>query len=328
MIEVKVGRHQFNVGHENPSLLDCPKDQIGKLPEVPLDGIQIITVSKGADAARAIKSIWEDVENGLCDFVDFAGRKVQGIGFDTETRPTFRAGAPTNRVGLIQLATTERIVLFQLSQMGLTPELVDILCNPGLLKLGVGSTKDDIRALRSRAPKFEDNGSFIPLDVLVKAKYPSITRPGLRGITATLLGRSLSKRAQLSNWDRKNYDRRMINYAARDALVSILVLKHVFGASSLSDKDQAQRQPQPVAPLNPPPKHAPATPSAKPTVIDLAEAPSQNRPRNRRRNRKNSDNSSTKSTSSQAKRPNRKRPRNNRSQYKASAPRAKGKEQE
>ena len=68
------------------------------------------------------------------------------LGFDTETRPSFRKGRK-NKVSLIQLATSDLACLFRINRIGIPEELVDILADPKVIKAGV-AVHDDIRFLK------------------------------------------------------------------------------------------------------------------------------------------------------------------------------------
>ena len=51
------------------------------------------------------------------------------------------------------------------------------------LQVGAG-IKGDARAIRTRAPAFRDNGSFVDLAPWVRAAFPALRRRGLRNLTA------------------------------------------------------------------------------------------------------------------------------------------------
>ncbi|MBR3846100.1 MAG: 3'-5' exonuclease domain-containing protein 2, partial [Alistipes sp.] len=57
------------------------------------------------------------------------------IGFDTETRPSFRAGV-SFKVSLLQLATRERCYLFRLNRIPLAKPILKLLENPAIRKIG------------------------------------------------------------------------------------------------------------------------------------------------------------------------------------------------
>ena len=77
------------------------------------------------------------------------------LGFDTETRPTFRKGK-INAPSLIQLATERAVYLVQLAWLPFGPHLAEILADPNVIKAGVG-IRDDMREL-SRLHDFEPAG--------------------------------------------------------------------------------------------------------------------------------------------------------------------------
>ena len=71
------------------------------------------------------------------------------LGFDTETRPSFRKGE-SHPVSLLQLATPEEVFLFRLNKCGFGLSLQCLLSDPRVMKIGVG-IRDDIRNLNKSA---------------------------------------------------------------------------------------------------------------------------------------------------------------------------------
>ena len=57
--------------------------------------------------------------------------------------------------------------------------LMELLSDSGVLKVGVG-VDGDVRALRSRLPGFDPQGSFVDLTGLVSKRWPGLQRLGLR----------------------------------------------------------------------------------------------------------------------------------------------------
>src|SRR5674536_56326 len=86
------------------------------------------------------------------------------LGFDTETRPTFKKGRK-NSVSLIQLSTEYLACLFRINKIGIPDALADLLSDPFVTKAGV-AVHDDVRFLKS-VRKFTPDG-FIDLQTLVK----------------------------------------------------------------------------------------------------------------------------------------------------------------
>lgn len=140
-------------------------------------------------------------------------RAERALGFDTETRPTFRKGK-VNAPALIQLATEQAVYLIQLTWLPFGPHLAEILANPDQIKAGVG-IHDDMREL-AKLHEFEPAG-LVDLGGVARAhKLPS---QGLRTLTANLFGRRISKGSQCSNWSLLDLSQRQIAYAATDAWI-------------------------------------------------------------------------------------------------------------
>ncbi|MBM3178591.1 MAG: 3'-5' exonuclease domain-containing protein 2 [Bacteroidetes bacterium] len=137
------------------------------------------------------------------------------LGFDTETRPTFKKGQ-FHRVALLQLSTHREAWLIRLHDTGLPEELLDILEDETISKCGV-AIRDDLKALQ-KIKMFEPAG-FIELATLAKQKGLEVE--GLRKLAAILLGIRISKSAQTSNWEVKNLSEKQIQYAATDAWVCL-----------------------------------------------------------------------------------------------------------
>ena len=137
-------------------------------------------------------------------------KKETLLGFDTESRPSFKKGKsyPTS---LIQLAGSELVVLI------LTPfcgALAGLLADPGIIKAGV-AIRDDIRALQ-KLHEFTPGGLA---DLAEMAKQLGIKAQGLRALAAELMGCRISKAAQCSNWAKKTLTPQQIRYAATDAWI-------------------------------------------------------------------------------------------------------------
>ena len=139
--------------------------------------------------------------------------KHKVLGFDTETRPSFRKGRK-NRVSLIQLSTGNLACLFRINRIGIPDELADILADPGIIKAGV-AIHDDIKFLKS-IRKFNPDG-FIDLQKYVKEF--GIESSGLKKLTAIVLGFRISKRQQVTDWEAQELSEAQQIYAATDAWV-------------------------------------------------------------------------------------------------------------
>ena len=133
------------------------------------------------------------------------------LGFDTETRPSFKAGV-SNKVSLLQLSTEDTCFLFRLNYIGMPKALVDLLQDGRQLKVGL-SLRDDIQNLH-RKHQFEPRG-FLDLQHYVKEM--GIEAQSLQKIYALLFGKKISKSQRLTNWEADVLTDRQKGYAATDA---------------------------------------------------------------------------------------------------------------
>lgn len=143
------------------------------------------------------------------------------VGFDTETRPTFRKG-DNHKVALMQLSTDNICFLIRLNRLGIFPELKAFLESEEHLKIGL-STKDDFHVLNQRA-HIEPKG-FIELQSLVK-QY-GIGEASLTKIYALLFGKRISKGQRLTNWEAVELTVEQQHYAALDAWACLRIFREI-----------------------------------------------------------------------------------------------------
>jgi ribonuclease D len=144
--------------------------------------------------------------------------KIQPIlGFDTETRPTFKKGQ-NHQVALLQLSTADEAFLFRTNMIGLSPGLIRILATPSILKIGA-AIRDDIKILQKIAP-FKPGG-FVELQELVK-EY-GIENFSLKKLAAIVQGVRISKSQRLTNWEATVLTEQQQIYAATDAWISYMI---------------------------------------------------------------------------------------------------------
>jgi ribonuclease D len=144
------------------------------------------------------------------------------LGFDTETRPSFKKGK-TYQVSLLQLGTSQNVFLFRLNKIGLPERLANILASEDITKIGV-AIHDDIASLR-KIREHEPQG-FIDLQQYVNNF--GISDNGLKKLVANILGFRISKRQQTSNWEADILSGAQIEYAATDAWVCYEIYKKLI----------------------------------------------------------------------------------------------------
>jgi len=172
------------------------KDQINAHPIGKYEG-PIHLIRKPEQVERAVRTL----------------EREKVLGFDTETRPTFRAGQ-SYPPAVLQLVGEHAAYIFQLRHCGLSPLLLGLLADPRIVKAGVAWDRDvnELKKLASFTP-----AGFVDLGEL--AKKAGCTHHGLRGLATLLLGFRVSKSSQTSNWDRDTLTPAQIQYAATDAWV-------------------------------------------------------------------------------------------------------------
>jgi len=141
--------------------------------------------------------------------------KYKVLGFDTETRPSFKKGQ-SYKLALLQLATPQKVYLIRTHYTGLTQEIRDVFENPNIIKAGV-AIRDDIKALQTLTT-FTPT-SFVELASMSKAAGFQVE--SVKKLTALILGFRISKSAQTSNWEAPTLTEKQIEYAATDAWVCL-----------------------------------------------------------------------------------------------------------
>ena len=140
--------------------------------------------------------------------------KETHLGFDTETRPSFKKGQffPP---ALIQLASAEAVYLFRINKTKTITPIIPLLESDTIKKTGV-AIRNDVKELRAMED-FTPDGFIEVTELTTKLGY---VNKGLRPLAALLLGGRISKGAQVSNWARADLDQKQIAYAATDAWIS------------------------------------------------------------------------------------------------------------
>lgn len=143
------------------------------------------------------------------------------LGFDTETRPSFKKGQQ-HKVSLLQVSTDDTCFLFRLNHTGLTPALLKLLTDKKVMKIGL-SWHDDLNSLHKLAD-FKP-GNFTDLQDCIKDI--GIEDLSLQKLYANLFGQKISKRQQLSNWEADILSDKQKLYAATDAWACIMLYQEL-----------------------------------------------------------------------------------------------------
>lgn len=173
------------------------KEELGQFPLIYFEGdITIFNNKKGVNDAVKYLS------------------KFPFIGFDTETRPSFKKGQ-INNVALLQLSTDEKAFLFRLNKFEMPKSLLKLLANPKVKKAGA-AIRDDIKTLQVN--HFFEPAGFVELQQ--HAKDLGINNFSLKKLSGIVLGGKISKAQQLSNWEAEELSEAQLRYASTDAWIS------------------------------------------------------------------------------------------------------------
>jgi len=171
-------------------------DEIVKLPRLSFEGDAFVI----------------STENELRDKIKlFSTSSI--LGFDTESKPSFKKGR-NNGIALVQLSDQKTALIIRVKEVGLPNELVAILENEKIVKVGA-AIRDDLKGLKS-IRNFNPKG-FVDLQQI--AVNYNIEGQSVRKLAAIVLGVRVSKSQQLSNWEAESLSFAQIDYAATDAWV-------------------------------------------------------------------------------------------------------------
>jgi ribonuclease D len=196
-----------------PNIKPPPKTDIASME--PFQGLSL----------QSVLLIKDEVAAGL------AAKALLGcgiVGFDTETKPTFRKGQISTGPHLIQFSTAEKAYLFRPHLDGCMEVLTELLMSSQLTKVGFDLRGDLAHINRRYGIKPEammDLGrSFRQLGFR--------NTIGATTAVAMLFGQRLHKPKSIttSNWASKDLSERQLLYAANDAYVALRVF-HALGRS-------------------------------------------------------------------------------------------------
>lgn len=194
--------------NQSVDFIAITKEQLSAMPTVCFPGH--ITIVDDLDAAKSALSYL---------------RKAHVVGFDTETKPSFRKGH-TNSVALIQISTLDHCFLFRLKKLGFIEELKAFMEDESVKKIGL-SLHDDFLVL-NRVMEFEPRG-FVDLQSIVKDF--GIHDISLQKIYGIIFNERISKSQRLSNWEASSLSESQQNYASIDAWACLRIYNYLMEGS-------------------------------------------------------------------------------------------------
>lgn len=196
-------------------VLSITKEQLSSLPTVTYPG-HIVIVNTAEQAKSALETI----------------RRYEVVGFDTETKPSFRKGR-TNQVALIQISTGDCCYLFRINKFGFTPELKQFFEDGSVTKVGL-SLKDDFHVLH----KLHDFSPCSFIDLQDMAKDFCIRDCSLQKIYGIIFNGRISKSQRLSNWEASMLTTQQQLYASIDAWACLEIYNHLTSGKFSPEKSE------------------------------------------------------------------------------------------
>lgn len=184
-----------------------------------------LSIPKQAVAELPLASFTGEIE--VIDTLEAVGPAVdwlmsqQIIGFDTETKPSFKKGRP-NKVALMQLSSSDKCCLFRLNKIGIPDTLRAFIEWPGIKKIGL-SIHDDFHVMH-RSSEFSPAG-FVELQEYIKQWH--IADISLQKVFGIVFGHKISKSQRLTNWEAATLTHAQQVYAATDAWACLRLYEHL-----------------------------------------------------------------------------------------------------
>lgn len=186
------------------------KEEIAQFPIEEFLG-RIIVIDTEKEAEKAVSYLY----------------KFPLIGFDTETRPSFKK-SQHNKISLMQVSTDNTCFLFRLNHIGIPDVLKDFLSDTRVMKIGL-SLRDDFGAMRKRVEVKPAN--FVDLQNMV-GDY-GIKEASLQKIYAIMFNKKISKGQRLTNWDAEILTDAQQKYAALDAWACLKIYNQLKESNEL-----------------------------------------------------------------------------------------------
>ena len=183
-------------------------DALDTFERLGLDRIRLVSTAREAEQACA----------------ELAG--AAQLGFDTESKPTFRVGEVSDGPHIVQLATPEQAWIFQLHDPGCRAPVARLLALESVIKAGFG-LGDDRKRITSKLGT--EPAGVLELNTVFRERgYRK--EMGVKAAVAVLFQRRFikSKKAATSNWSNPRLSEAQLIYAANDAWAAIRVF-HALG---------------------------------------------------------------------------------------------------
>ncbi len=151
-------------------------------------------------------------------------KAAKQLGFDTETKPSFKKGE-VFKVAMLQLSTETDAFLIRLHFVNELKDIQQIFEDESVLKVGV-AIRDDLKVLQ-KVFQFEPQNFFELQDL---AKEKGLQNFGLKGMTEEVMDCTISKGPKMTNWEARELTDQQMMYAATDAWIGLMLYKKLSQA--------------------------------------------------------------------------------------------------
>lgn len=145
------------------------------------------------------------------------------VGFDTESKPTFRVGDVSEGPHVVQFALHDKAFLFQVHRSEGLAYLVDLLHSTEVIKVGFGLNSDSGQIFKKLGVKF---GGVVDLNVVFSMRgYRK--EMGARAAVGLVFDRRFakSKKITTTDWSQHELTELQMLYAANDAYAALKVFE-------------------------------------------------------------------------------------------------------
>ncbi|KAF0742915.1 hypothetical protein Ae201684P_000844 [Aphanomyces euteiches] len=160
--------------------------------------------------------------------------EIVWMGIDAEWKPVFRKDDHPF-ASVLQIAVGTKVFILDLialsESQGVFTILHQLLTDATIIKIGFGFAHD-LRVLRHTFP--EMNACFRQIQALIEMKdvlhaaFPNYHGKGLSSATSIVLGASLDKTQQVSNWHSRPLSQPQLKYAATDAWCLVHMIREIY----------------------------------------------------------------------------------------------------
>lgn len=202
-----------------------PKADIAAME--PFDGLDITQVFVVTNLRQANQAVEELLATGT-------------VGFDTESKPTFKKGCDSGGPHVFQFATLDKAFIFHTHVGESRPAIIELLRSAPLSKIGFDLRGD----LKHIANTFDiQPASLVDLGKTFR-KLGYRNTVGAKSAIAMLFNRRLlkSKSVTTSNWAAKQLTERQLLYAANDAYAAIRVFHALESGQPLTSTPLAANE--------------------------------------------------------------------------------------